>query len=145
MPIYEYQCSDPDCRHEFDELQSMSEPPLVTCPKCGKDTLKKLIGSGAGLIFKGSGFYLTDYKNNKTSGSPSKEGTSKETGSKEAGSKEGASKEPGSKENSSKKETSSKSEGSTKENGSLKESGKTASGSSQLKAAEIKSKESKKN
>jgi len=135
MPIYEYQCSNPDCRHEFDELQSMSEPPLVTCPKCGKDTLKKLIGSGAGLIFKGSGFYLTDYKNNKTSGSPSKEVTSKESVSKESGSKE----------NTSKKETASKSEGSAKENGSVKESGKTASGSSQSKAAESKSKESKKN
>lgn len=60
MPIYEYQCSN--CGHELDELQTMSEPPLVKCPKCGKDTLKRLIGTGAGLIFKGSGFYLTDYK-----------------------------------------------------------------------------------
>lgn len=60
MPIYEYQCSN--CSNELDELQTMSEPPLVKCPKCGKDTLKRLIGTGAGLIFKGSGFYLTDYK-----------------------------------------------------------------------------------
>jgi putative FmdB family regulatory protein len=61
MPIYEYQCSN--CGHHLEELQSISEPPLVKCPKCGQNTLKKLIGSGGGLIFKGSGFYLTDYKN----------------------------------------------------------------------------------
>src|SRR4030095_12114433 len=60
MPIYEYQCSN--CGHTLEELQSMSEAPLVKCPNCGKDTLQRLIGGGAGLIFKGSGFYLTDYK-----------------------------------------------------------------------------------
>ncbi len=65
MPIYEYQCSN--CGHQLEELQSISEPPLVKCPKCGKNTLKKLIGTGAGLIFKGSGFYLTDYKKKSTS------------------------------------------------------------------------------
>jgi putative FmdB family regulatory protein len=59
MPIYEYQCQN--CGHLFEELQSMKEAPLVTCPKCGKNELKKLIGSG-GIIFKGSGFYQTDYK-----------------------------------------------------------------------------------
>ena len=67
MPIYEYQCSN--CGHNLEELQSISEPPLTKCPKCGKDTLKKLIGSGGGLIFKGSGFYLTDYKKKSSSGS----------------------------------------------------------------------------
>lgn len=73
MPIYEYQCSK--CGHHFDELQKISEPPLVKCPACGQDTLKRLIGSGAGLIFKGSGFYLTDYKKKperKSSSAPSK-------------------------------------------------------------------------
>lgn len=65
MPFYEYQCSN--CGHQLEELQTMSEPPLVKCPECGKDTLKRLIGAGAGLIFKGSGFYLTDYKNSKQS------------------------------------------------------------------------------
>jgi predicted nucleic acid-binding Zn ribbon protein len=53
----------------------MSEPPLVRCPQCGKDTLAKVMGTGSGLIFKGSGFYLTDYKN--TSGSPAKSDTPK--------------------------------------------------------------------
>jgi putative FmdB family regulatory protein len=67
MPIYEYQCAN--CGHQLEELQSFSEPPLTKCPQCGKDTLKKLIGGGAGLIFKGSGFYLTDYKKASSSGS----------------------------------------------------------------------------
>ena len=69
MPIYEYQCSN--CGHKLDELQTMSEPPLVKCPNCGKDTLKRLIGGGAGLIFKGSGFYLTDYKKSSEKQKPS--------------------------------------------------------------------------
>ncbi len=69
MPIYEYQCAN--CGHQLEELQSITEPPLLKCPKCGKDTLKKLIGSGGGLIFKGSGFYLTDYKKKSSSGSSS--------------------------------------------------------------------------
>ncbi|MBN8586332.1 MAG: zinc ribbon domain-containing protein [Ignavibacteria bacterium] len=75
MPFYEYQCSN--CGHELEELQKMSDPPLKKCPACGKNTLKKLIGTGAGLIFKGSGFYLTDYKNKQQSGSRS--GKAKET------------------------------------------------------------------
>ncbi|MCX7877940.1 MAG: zinc ribbon domain-containing protein [Ignavibacteria bacterium] len=60
MPFYEYQCSE--CDYNFEELQKFSDPPLEICPSCGKKSLKKLIGTGAGLIFKGSGFYLTDYK-----------------------------------------------------------------------------------
>lgn len=65
MPFYEYKCSN--CGHELEELQSMTEAPLVKCPVCGKDTLQKLMGTGAGLIFKGSGFYLTDYKKKSSS------------------------------------------------------------------------------
>lgn len=65
MPIYEYLCEN--CGHTFEELQSMKEKPLIICPNCGKETLKRLIGTGTGIIFKGSGFYLTDYKNKKTS------------------------------------------------------------------------------
>ena len=85
MPIYEYQCAN--CGHQLEELQSISEPPLLKCPKCGKDTLKKLIGSGGGLIFKGSGFYLTDYKKKSSSGSSSH--VKKEKPSKESKKKEG--------------------------------------------------------
>ena len=60
MPTYEYKCDK--CGHHFDQLQSITAKPLRKCPKCGKSALKRLIGTGAGLIFKGSGFYATDYR-----------------------------------------------------------------------------------
>ncbi len=60
MPTYEYQCDA--CQHNFDEFQSFTEKPLKKCPKCGKPKLRRLFGSGAGVIFKGSGFYQTDYR-----------------------------------------------------------------------------------
>jgi putative FmdB family regulatory protein len=74
MPTYEYLCKN--CGHTLEELQSMTEPPLTTCPKCGEQTLARVMGTGGGLIFKGSGFYLTDYK--KTSSPPAGPSTSKE-------------------------------------------------------------------
>jgi putative FmdB family regulatory protein len=61
MPTYEYACSK--CGHHFEKFQSMRDEPLKKCPKCSKSALKRLIGGGAGLIFKGTGFYITDYKN----------------------------------------------------------------------------------
>lgn len=64
MPTYEYVC--PKCHHAFEQFQSMNDAPLKKCPQCKKMGLKRLIGGGAGLIFKGSGFYITDYKNKKT-------------------------------------------------------------------------------
>ncbi|MGE5293912.1 MAG: FmdB family zinc ribbon protein [Solirubrobacterales bacterium] len=60
MPTYEYACTE--CNHHFDEFQSITAKPLRKCPQCGKQSLKRLIGSGAGIIFKGSGFYCTDYR-----------------------------------------------------------------------------------
>jgi putative FmdB family regulatory protein len=60
MPTYSYRCKS--CGHEFEELQSISDPRLVRCPKCHKDTLVRDIGGGSGPVFKGSGFYGTDYK-----------------------------------------------------------------------------------
>ena len=64
MPTYDYVCKT--CGYEFEEFQSMSAEPLKVCPKCNNEIIRK-IGSGAGLVFKGSGFYITDYKNKKTS------------------------------------------------------------------------------
>ena len=61
MPTYNYECSA--CGHAFEELQTMTDAKLTKCPKCGKKKLDRLIGSGAGMIFKGTGFYQTDYKN----------------------------------------------------------------------------------
>jgi putative FmdB family regulatory protein len=60
MPTYEYQCDA--CEHNFDEFQSMSDEPLKRCPKCGKAKLRRVFGAGAAIIFKGSGFYQTDYR-----------------------------------------------------------------------------------
>jgi putative FmdB family regulatory protein len=60
MPTYEYVCDA--CEHNFDEFQSMSEEPLTKCPQCGKKKLRRLFGTGSAVIFKGSGFYETDYR-----------------------------------------------------------------------------------
>ncbi len=62
MPTYEYRCSA--CKHEFEEFQSISDPPVTICPACGGKT-ERVITGGVGLIFKGSGFYITDYRNSK--------------------------------------------------------------------------------
>lgn len=61
MPTYEYVCQK--CEHEFEVFQSMKDKPLTKCPekKCG-GRVKRKLGTGAGLIFKGSGFYITDYR-----------------------------------------------------------------------------------
>lgn len=84
MPTYEYVCSK--CGHEFEKFQSMSESPLTVCPKelCGqkkwgKGKVKKQIGAGAGLIFKGSGFYITDYRSEKYKAAAKKESGTGET------------------------------------------------------------------
>ena len=79
MPTYEYKCLD--CNYVFEEFQKMTDEPLVECPKChGK--LKRLIGAGMAPIFKGSGFYETDYKkgtNNNSKNTKTKVSKSKET------------------------------------------------------------------
>jgi putative FmdB family regulatory protein len=88
MPTYEYRCEK--CQGTFELFQSMKDAALEVCPKeqCRLDTwghgkVKRLLGTGAGLIFKGSGFYVTDYR------SPSyKESAKKESGAKEGGAKE---------------------------------------------------------
>ncbi|MDD5155721.1 MAG: zinc ribbon domain-containing protein [Candidatus Omnitrophica bacterium] len=59
MPTYEYECTG--CGHRFEAFQKMSDKALDKCPECGKRA-KRLISSGAGIIFKGSGFYATDYR-----------------------------------------------------------------------------------
>jgi putative FmdB family regulatory protein len=94
MPTYEYHCDA--CEHEFEEFQSMSESALTKCPKCGKKKLRRLFGTGAAVLFKGSGFYQTDYRSesykaaakadqekttSSTDGAPSANGTP-DTGAK---------------------------------------------------------------
>ena len=60
MPTYEYQCDG--CGHNFDEFQSFSDETLTKCPKCKKKKLRRVFGAGAAILFKGSGFYQTDYR-----------------------------------------------------------------------------------
>jgi putative FmdB family regulatory protein len=80
MPTYEYACSK--CGHEFEKFQSIADDPLRICPKdlCGRKkwgrgSVRKKIGAGAGLIFKGSGFYITDYRSEKYKEAAKKEST----------------------------------------------------------------------
>lgn len=60
MPTYEYECRR--CDHQFEKFQSIMAAPVKTCPKC-RGQVKRLVSGGAGIIFKGTGFYQTDYKN----------------------------------------------------------------------------------
>ncbi|AWI10064.1 FmdB family zinc ribbon protein [Ereboglobus luteus] len=75
MPTYDYVC--PKCGFEFEAFQSMSDKPLTKCPSCKKTGVKRLIGPGAGFVFKGTGFYETDFKTKK--GKPPVESAPKET------------------------------------------------------------------
>ena len=86
MPTYEYSCEK--CGKNFDLFQSMRDEPLQECPQAqcqlpewGRGKVKRLLGTGAGLIFKGSGFYITDYRSNNY-----KEAAKKESGAPAAGS-----------------------------------------------------------
>ena len=69
MPTYGYRC--PTCRHEYEKLQKISDSTRVKCPRCGKRG-ERLISGGAGIIFKGSGFYETDYKRAGSAGAKEK-------------------------------------------------------------------------
>lgn len=75
MPTYDYKCDN--CKNTFELFQSIKEDPITLCPECGLNTLKKMISMPAGLIFKGSGFYLTDYA--KKSSSSTEKTDKKET------------------------------------------------------------------
>lgn len=85
MPTYEYECRH--CTHKFEKFQSMSDEPVRVCPKCGHD-VRRVIGGGTGVIFKGSGFYVTDSKRASaaTSGSVSRKSESRTASEAKAGS-----------------------------------------------------------
>jgi putative FmdB family regulatory protein len=75
MPTYGYRCVG--CGHEFDLFQSITAKPIRKCPQCGKLEVKRLLGTGSGIIFKGSGFYQTDYRSdNYTKSATSDKGVS---------------------------------------------------------------------
>ena len=91
MPTYDYRCEA--CSHTFDAFQRMSDEPLVECPDCGEQSLRRLIGSGAGIIFKGSGFYETDYRGDSYAQDAKKDAEASEPES--SGSKDDANKSSG--------------------------------------------------
>lgn len=78
MPTYDYLCSA--CGHRFEEFQSMTAKALRKCPACSKNQLERLIGAGAGVIFKGSGFYQTDYRSSSYSADAKKDTSSETSG-----------------------------------------------------------------
>ena len=80
MPTYDYVCDN--CGHSFEKFQSMSADLLNDCPSCGEAQLKRLIGTGAGIIFKGSGFYQTDYRSESYQTGKKTESKTKDTGDK---------------------------------------------------------------
>jgi putative FmdB family regulatory protein len=88
MPTYGYICKN--CGHGFEQFQTITAKPLHKCPKCGNRTLKRLIGTGAGIIFKGSGFYQTDYRSDsyKKSAESEKKTTNKDTAKTETKTKD---------------------------------------------------------
>jgi putative FmdB family regulatory protein len=67
MPTYDYECQA--CGHKFEEFQSIKAEPIKVCPACKKNKVRRIIGSGGGLIFKGTGFYCTDYRDGGKSSS----------------------------------------------------------------------------
>lgn len=77
MPTYEYRCKQ--CGHEFEEFQSMTATPLRKCPRCAKNRLERLIGTGAGVLFKGSGFWQTDYRSDSYKEAAKKESSAGES------------------------------------------------------------------
>lgn len=84
VPTYQYQCEM--CNHSFEILQSMMDKKLKKCPECGKPSLTRLIGSGSGIIFKGNGFYATDYKKKESpKDGPSSKPAQSDASMKEAG------------------------------------------------------------
>ena len=88
MPTYDYVCAA--CDHAFEHFQSMTSRRLRKCPACGQPKLERLVGSGAGVIFKGSGFYETDYK--RAGSAAPKEGTS--SSAQEGGAAKESAKQP---------------------------------------------------
>lgn len=79
MPTYEYRCTK--CGHDFEVFQSIKDQPLSECPVCHQNTLKRVISGGTGLIFKGTGFYITDYARKSSVSNSNKAETPKEAAS----------------------------------------------------------------
>ena len=90
MPTYDYVCDG--CGHAFELFQSMTDGVKKTCPKCGKKKLRRLIGAGGAIVFKGSGFYKTDYRSESYKKGAAADSGTKSGGTKGGGEKKGESK-----------------------------------------------------
>lgn len=96
MPTYAYRCEA--CGHRFEEFQSIMADALRKCPECGKPALQRLIGGGAGILFKGSGFYETDYRSGAYASDAKKDAANTDSGTKvdkDAGATPGKADPPG--------------------------------------------------
>ncbi len=87
MPTYDYECDH--CEHKFELFQSITAPVKRKCPECGKNKLRRLIGAGAAVVFKGSGFYQTDYRSEsyKKRAASDKKASEKKSSEKKSGDK----------------------------------------------------------
>ena len=88
MPTYEYECEA--CGHAFEKFQSIKARPVRKCPECGKMKVRRLLGTGAALIFKGSGFYATDYRSQSYKDDAKKDKPASDTPKKDSSSDSGA-------------------------------------------------------
>ena len=88
MPTYEYHCQK--CGHRFDQFQTITASPLSRCPKKCKGKIRRVISGGSGVLFKGSGFYATDYRSSSYKEKANKEKASKEKADKEKSSVKGS-------------------------------------------------------
>ncbi len=92
MPTYAYRCES--CEHEFEEFQSITADPIKVCPKCKRHKVRRLIGTGAALLFKGSGFYKTDYRSKSYSQAAKSDSASTSGSSSTSSSTDGSTSSP---------------------------------------------------
>ena len=95
MPTYEYICKA--CTHEFEVFHSIKADPISICPKCKKKKLRRLIGAGGAIVFKGTGFYQTDYRSESYKKGAAADASSKPSEGKSSGEKSGGEKSGGEK------------------------------------------------
>lgn len=118
MPTYEYECTA--CGHKFEEWQSITADPVTKCPECKKKKVKRLLGTGGAIIFKGSGYYQTDYRSDSYKKAEKADSASSSSDSKSSESKSSSNTESAGTTSSSPAPTEKKTESKPKKNDSKK-------------------------